>query len=254
MLQAYDFLTLFDRYGCVLQMGGSDQWGNITAGCDLIRKLRGGRAYGLVLPLVTTASGVKFGKTEAGTVWLDERRTSAFRFYQFWLNTDDRDVAGYLRHFTFFNETEVGEIEAALALAPEGREAQRTLAREVTRLVHGDEAVGRAERASALLFGEGISELAAEEVLAVFDDVPAIEIEAELVAGTGVPLVEVLVAGGIASSKGEAARLIKGGGVYVNNRRVADERGRLVVSQAIEGKVFVVRKGQRQNVVVKIRE
>jgi tyrosyl-tRNA synthetase len=252
LLQAYDFLTLFDRYGCTFQMGGSDQWGNITAGCDLIRKLRGARAHGLVLPLVTTASGVKFGKTEAGTVWLDERRTSAFRFYQFWLNTDDRDVANYLRYFTFMPEPDIVSLDVELARAPEQRQAQRTLAQQVTRLVHGEEALARAERASALLFGEGITELNVDEVLAVFDDVPSIELEAETFTGQGFPLADIMVRTGAAGSKGEAARLIRGGGVYVNNRRIADERARLLADQAISGRLFVVRKGQRQNYVVKL--
>jgi tyrosyl-tRNA synthetase len=252
LLQSYDYLTLFDRYGCTLQMGGSDQWGNITAGCDLIRKLRGARAHGLVLPLVTTASGVKFGKTEAGAVWLDERLTSAFRFYQFWLHTDDRDVANYLRYFTFLTEAEITAIDDELARAPEGRAAQRTLAREVTRLVHGDDAVARAERASALLFGEGITELNVDDVLAVFDDVPSIEIPAAACEGAGMPLADILVKAGAASSKGEAARLVRGGGVYVNNRRVADDRARLTVGQAISGRLFVVRKGQRQNHLVRL--
>ena len=202
LLQAYDFLTLFDRYGCTLQMGGSDQWGNITAGCDLIRKLRGGRAHGLVLPLVTTASGVKFGKTEAGTVWLDARRTSVFRFYQFWLNTDDRDVSTYLRYFTFLTESEIGVLDEEVARAPETRAAQRVLAREVTRLVHGNEAVVRAERASGLLFGEGITDLNVDEVLAVFEDVPSIEADAAACAGEGVALAEILVRLGAATSKG----------------------------------------------------
>ena len=252
MLQAYDYLTLFDRYGCTLQMGGSDQWGNITAGCDLIRKLRGARAHGLVLPLVTTASGVKFGKTEAGAVWLDERLTSAFRFYQFWLHTDDRDVSNYLRYFTFLTEDEIAAVDDELARAPEGRAAQRTLACEVTRLVHGDQAVVRAERASALLFGEGITELNVDDVLAVFDDVPSIEVEAAAFAGEGVPLADIMVKAGAASSKGEAARLVRGGGVYVNNRRVADERARLTAGQAIAGRLFVLRKGQRQNHLVRL--
>ena len=252
MLQAYDYLTLFDRYGCTLQMGGSDQWGNITAGCDLIRKLRGARAHGLVLPLVTTASGVKFGKTEAGAVWLDERLTSAFRFYQFWLHTDDRDVSDYLRYFTFLTEDEITAVDDELARAPEGRAAQRTLAREVTRLVHGDQAVARAERASALLFGEGITELNVDDVLAVFDDVPSIEMEAAAFAGEGAPLADIMVKAGAASSKGEAARLVRGGGVYVNNRRVADERARLTAAQAISGRLFVLRKGQRQNHLVRL--
>src|SRR4051812_29780540 len=137
LLQARDFLQLFERYGCTLQMGGSDQWGNITAGIELIRKVDGRKAHGLVTPLVTTASGAKFGKTEAGAIWLDPQRTSPFRFFQFWLNTDDRDVISYLKYFTFVERDAIVELEAATAAAPAQREAQRVLAREVTGLVHG---------------------------------------------------------------------------------------------------------------------
>ena len=146
-------------------MGGSDQWGNITAGIDLIRKLRAKKAHGLVWPLMTTASGVKFGKTEAGAIWLDPARTSPFRFYQFWLNTDDRDVVAYLKFFTFLERAAIEELEAATKSAPEKREAQRVLAREVTGLVHGVEQVARAEHASAVLFGEDIATLDADDVL-----------------------------------------------------------------------------------------
>ena len=253
MLQAYDFLTLYDRYGCTLQLGGSDQWGNITAGCDLIRKLRGGRAHGLVLPLVTTASGIKFGKTEAGTIWLDESRTSPFRFYQFWLNADDRDVIPYMKYFTFMTPAEIGEIEADLARAPEQRRAQRTLARRVTSLVHGEAAMTRAERASELLFREQISELTADEVLDVFEDVPSKELTDDRFRSEGVPVVELLSSTGLASSKSEATRLIRSGGVYVNNQRVTEERTRLTREDAIDHQVFVLRKGQRQQYLVKLK-
>jgi len=252
MLQSYDFLTLYDRYGCTLQMGGSDQWGNITAGCDLVRKLRGAKAHGIVMPLVTTASGVKFGKTEAGAVWLDPARTSPFRFYQFWVNTDDRDTAAYLKSFTFLDREAIGALEAELARAPETREAQRVLAREVTRTIHGQGAVERAERASALLFGERIAELDADEIIAVFDDVPSTSVRREQLDGGGLANTEVLVAAALASSKGEAARLVKGGGIYVNNRRVTDERGRITMQDAISGRVIVLRKGARQYHLVRV--
>ena len=254
MLQSYDYLMLFDRHRCTLQLGGSDQWGNITAGCDLIRKLRSARAHGLVMPLVTSAGGVKFGKTEAGTVWLDAARTSAFRFYQFWLNTDDRDVAAYVRFFTFLSQPEIGELEAAVASRPESREAQRVLAREATRLVHGDEAWRRAEHASGLLFGEGISQLNVEDVFSVFDDVPSTEVARERLAGEGLSLVELLAATKLASSRSEATRLIRSGGVYVNNRRISDERARLTPDHAIGGRLFVLRKGQKQQHLVKLVE
>ena len=252
LMQAYDFLTLFDRYGCTVQMGGSDQWGNIVAGADLIRKLRAGKAHGLVVPLVTTASGVKFGKTEAGAVWLDPALTSDFRFYQFWLNTDDRDAVKYLKFFTFLDEGRVGELSAELASAPEKRVAQRELAREVTLLVRGAEAVARAEHASAILFGGSLANARADEVLDVFADVPSTEIDAGRLAQPGLAIAELLALTGLAASKGEAARAIKGGGIYLNDGRVTDERGRLTLDQAIDGRLFVLRKGQRNRHVVKV--
>jgi tyrosyl-tRNA synthetase len=253
MLQSYDFLELFDRFGCTLQMGGTDQWGNITAGCDLIRRLRSAKAHGLVMPLVTTASGVKFGKTEAGAVWLDPGLTSPFRFYQFWLNTDDRDAVRYLKFFTFLDQAEIAALEAALAAAPEKREAQRVLARDVTRTIHGQDAVDRAEHASGLLFGERIAELDVDDVLAVFNDVPSTEIAVSAFAGEGMAIADLLVATKVAASKGEAMRLVRGGGVYVNNRRVADERARFTVEQAIAGRVFVTRKGAKHYHLVRLQ-
>jgi len=253
MLQSYDFLTLFDRYHCTLQMGGSDQWGNITAGCDLVRRLRAGKAHGLVMPLVTTSSGVKFGKTEAGAVWLDPALTSPFRFYQFWVNTDDRDAVRYLKFFTFLTRDEIEALDAEMGTAPEKRTAQRALARAVTAIIHGQEAVERAEHASGLLFGERISELDVDDIIAVFDDVPSTEVGIERLAGEGMAIADILVATTLASSKGEAMRLVKGGGVYVNNRRVADERARFTVDQAIAGRVFVLRKGGRQYHLLRVR-
>ena len=252
LLQAYDFLMLYDRFNCQVQLGGSDQWGNITAGMDLIRRVRGAKAYGLVLPLLMTAAGTKFGKTEAGSVWLDPQLTSPFRFYQFWLNTDDGDVVRHLRFFTFLDAERTGALQDATERAPEHREAQRTLALEVTTLVHGSEQALRAEHASSVLFGEDIATLPADDVLAVFDDVPSSTVSPETLAGDGVSVVEVLVASGLAASKGEALRLIRGGGVYVNNRRITDERARLRSADAIDGRLFVLRKGAKQNHVVKI--
>jgi tyrosyl-tRNA synthetase len=252
LLQARDFVELFDRYGCTLQMGGSDQWGNITAGIDLIRKLRGAKAHGLVTPLVTTASGAKFGKTESGTIWLDPARTPPFRFYQFWLNTDDRDVVRYLQFFTFLDRAAIGALEEATARAPERREAQRVLAREVTALVHGRDHVARAEHASAVLFSEDITTLAAEDVLAVFDDVPSTELPAAQFAGDGVALVDLVARVQLVPSKSEARRLVQSGGVYVNNRRASDVQLKLTGDQAIDGRVFVLRKGAKQNHVIRL--
>ena len=252
LLQAYDFLKLFDECNCMLQVGGSDQWGNIVAGIDLIRRVRGGKAHGLVIPLITTASGTKFGKTEAGAVWLDAKLTSPFRFYQFWLNTDDGDAGKYLRYFTFLDRSSIEQLEEATRTAPEQREAQRVLAREVTRMVHGDEHVVRAERASGVLFGEDFSTLPADDVLSVFEDVPSSTVAADTLSGDGVAVVDLLASSGLTASKGEATRLIRGGGVYVNNRRITDERARLSSADAIDGRLFVLRKGAKHNHVVKI--
>lgn len=252
LLQSYDFLQLFDRFACTLQIGGSDQWGNITAGIDLIRKLRAQKTHGLVMPLVTTAAGVKFGKTEAGAVWLDPKRTSPFAFYQFWLNTDDRDAVRYLKSFTFLAQEVIAELERTVAEAPAAREAQRVLAREVTMLVHGAEQLARAEHASSVLFGEDITELAPEDVLAVFADVPSTELSIDEFKGDGLGVVDLVARARLAPSKGEARRLVQGGGVYVNNRRVTDVQARVVEAQAIGGRVLVLRKGARQHHVVKI--
>jgi tyrosyl-tRNA synthetase len=250
VLQAYDFLQLFDRYGCTLQMGGSDQWGNITAGTDLIRRVRAQKAHGLVWPLMQTASGVKFGKTEAGAVWLDPNRTSPFRFYQFWLNTDDRDVVRYLKCFTFLTREQIDEGARAVGTAPERRDAQRTLAREVTTLVHGEEQLRRAERAGEVLFSEEIANAEVEDVLMVFEDAPSSEVS---LPQEGMPLADMLAMVKLTSSKSEATRLVKSGGVYVNNVRATDERRRLTSADAIRGELFILRKGRKDHHIVKLR-
>jgi tyrosyl-tRNA synthetase len=250
LLMAYDYVVLFDRFNCTLQMGGSDQWGNITAGMDLIRRLRGGKAHGIVSPLVTTSAGTKFGKSEVGTVWLDPNLTSPFRFYQFWLNVDDRDVVRYLKFFTFKTREAIDELARASTEQPERREAQRALARTVTAMVHGDDQAGRAERAAALLFGEDLASAALEDVMMVFDDAPSSDV---VMPADGVTVVDLLTATKLAPSKSEAVRLVKGGGVYVNNVRASDERARLTSANAIGGQVFVLRKGRRDQHVVRIK-
>ncbi len=252
LLQAYDFLQLFDRYGCALQIGGSDQWGNITAGIDLIRKRRVYKAHGVVMPLITTASGVKFGKTEAGAVWLDGERTSPFKFYQFWLNTDDRDVVPYLKYFTFLDRDAINGLETAVHASPETRTAQRVLAREVTTLVHGASQVVRAERASSLLFTEDIAMLPLEDVLAVFEDVPSTEVAARDFEPEGIGIVDLIARVGLAPSKSEARRLVQSGGVYINNRRAADPQGRVTRQDAIGGELVVLRKGARETHVIRL--
>jgi tyrosyl-tRNA synthetase len=249
LLMAYDFVVLFDRYKCTLQMGGSDQWGNITAGIDLLRKLRGVKGHGVVWQLMTTSAGVKFGKTEAGAVWLDPALTSPFRFYQFWLNTDDRDIVRYLKFFTFMTREEVEALGRATLEHPERREAQRTLARAVTALVHGEDHVRRSERAAEVLFAGSIADASADDVLMVFEDAPS---TALTLPDEGMPLTDMLVAVKLVPSKSEATRLLKSGGVYVNNVRAADERARLTAAEAIDGRLFVLRKGRKDHHIVKL--
>ncbi len=246
LLQAYDYLVLHDRHQCTVQIGGSDQWGNITAGMDLIRRVRGAKAHGLVLPLVITASGAKFGKTETGTVWLDPERTSPYAFYQFWLNVDDRDAVRYLKYFTFLDRVQIEELAAE---PPENRSAQRELAREITTRVHGIGVVREAEAAAGKLFGGDLRAMSERELLEVFGSVPSVETtwaqEKWLVR-------DFLAATGITASKGEATRLIKGGGIYVNDARVGDEKQALTRGAALLGKFFVVRKGKKDNYLVHI--
>lgn len=249
LLQAYDFLMLHDRYGCTLQVGGSDQWGNIVAGIDLIRRVRAAKAHGLVMPLLTTSSGAKFGKTEGGAVWLDPELTSPYEFYQFWFNADDRDAARYLKFFTFLDEAAVTALESASAKEPEKRHAQRELAREVTRLVHGAVAVQEAEAAAEKLFKGDLSAMSVAELLQIFPNVPSCDLAA-VAAGWLVP--ELLAAAGVASSKSEAVRLVKGGGISLNGRRIADEKERVTREHAIEGRLFVIRKGKKDNFLVRL--
>lgn len=250
LLQAYDFLVLHDRFGCALQIGGSDQWGNITAGIELIRRLRGKKAHGLVMPLVTTAGGTKFGKTEAGTIWLDAALTKPYEFYQFWLNTDDRDVVRYLKCFTFLERRSIVELEASTLARPERRDAQRELAREVTRLVHGPAAVTGAEAATEKLFGDRVGQMSAAELLEVFSDVPSTVVDYQ---PEGWSLVDLAIVAGVTKSRGEATRLIRAGGLYVNDIRAVDERARFDPASAVGGEILLLRKGKKENFLVKIR-
>jgi tyrosyl-tRNA synthetase len=245
MLQAYDFLELSDRYGCNVQMGGSDQWGNIIAGTDLIRRARSRRAHGLVFPLVTNAAGTKFGKTEAGTIWLDPLRTSPYRFYQFWLNADDRDVVPYLKYFTWLGREEIAELERAHEADPGRREAHRRLAREVTSLVHGPTELANAERASDVLFGGALDDVSVDSLRDIFEDVPSTTLTRMALEGDGLGVLDLFSETGLAASKGEARRLVRSGGAFVNNTRVSDENDRVGVGTLIEGSLLVLRKGKR---------
>ncbi len=253
LMQAYDFLVLYDRYDCTVQMGGSDQWGNITAGIDLIRRMRGAKAFGVVFPLLTSATGAKFGKTETGTVWLDPGRTSPFRFYQFWMNTDDQDAIPYLKAFTLLDRDRVKELDVELAERPHERGAQRALAEEVTRAVHGDTGLARAQEATRVLFGGELTGLAADEIADIFSDVPSSELPGEELQGEGVSMVDLLARTEVASSKGDARRSIQGGGVYLNNVRVRDVEQAATLDDALEGRFLVLRKGKKNYHLVRIR-
>jgi tyrosyl-tRNA synthetase len=216
---------------------------------DLIRRVRGGKAHGLVFPLLMTAAGTKFGKTEAGSVWLDARLTSPYEFYQFWFNVDDADAVRYLKFFTFLNQSRIDELDAASRREPEKRHSQRELAREVTRMVHGDVAVTEAEAAAAALFrGDIVTQGTLAQIEQLLANVPSLTIAY----AASWPVVELLASAGVTSSRGEATRLIRGGGIYVNDRRITDEKEQLRADQAIEGEVFVVRKGKKDNFLIRI--
>ncbi len=255
LLQSYDFLHLFNTYNCVVQAGGSDQWGNITAGIELIRRVRGQKAHGIAYPLITRADGSKFGKTASGgSTWLDPERTSPFRFYQFWLNTDDADAINYLKYFTWLAQAEIDELENALLEQPEKREAQRMLAQEMTQMVHGETALAKAEQASSVLFGGDLEGLDAADIQDIFADVPSSEVAAADLAGEGLPVADLLAATDLATSKGDARRSIKGGGVYLNNRRVGDPSQMVSIAETIEGQFLVLRKGRRRYHLVQVKQ
>jgi tyrosyl-tRNA synthetase len=246
LLQAYDFLHLFRTVGCTLQMGGSDQWGNIVAGTDLIRRVENGKAHGLVLPLVTTSAGTKFGKTEAGTVWLDPQRTSERDFYQFWLNTDDRDVIKYLKFFTWLDRAAIETLEGDVASNPAGRTAQRTLAEAVTRTVHGEAALARVQSDAALRFGGAVTAESLQQVE------PVATISAAQIAA-GLATTELVVIAGLAKSKSDAFRVIEQGGVAINDVAVTDPRAPVSIEQALGNRLKVSR-GKRSVVVIEITQ
>jgi tyrosyl-tRNA synthetase len=244
LLQAYDFLYLFDHHQCRLQLGGSDQFGNITMGVELVRKMRGEKAYGLTSPLVLKADGTKFGKTEAGTVWLDARRTSPFAFYQFFLRTEDADIGRHLRFFTFLSHEEISDLDAATAARPAERAAQRALARQVTDLVHGEAERRRAEHAAEALYSEEIFGLDEGTLLEVCAEAPASE-RARQELDAGLSLVQALADSGLVGSRSQARTTIAQGGAYVNNRRESDPERVLGRDDLLLGRYVVLRRGRR---------
>ncbi len=243
LLQAWDFVQLYDRYRCELQLGGSDQWGNISEGVSLIRRMRDGAvAYGVTSPLVTKSDGTKFGKTESGAVWLDPARTSPYEFHQFWMRTPDGDVVSYLRRFTTLEEEEIASLESQVADEPERRAAQKVLADAVTSLVHGEEEARRAAVAAKTLFTSSLGDLDASSLAETVRDVPSTRISrAELERGLGV--VDLAVACGVVSSRGDARRQIAQGAIYLNGERIREDR-MLDSADVLHGRWIVVRRGR----------
>jgi tyrosyl-tRNA synthetase len=252
LLQAFDFFELRKQYNCELQIGGSDQWGNITAGMDLCRKKIGAHVFGLTLPLITNADGSKFGKTVAGAVWLDRKKTSVYRFYQFWIRTDDRDVIKMLKYFTFLTREEIADLERQHTEKPEARAAHKALAKAVTDLIHGPQATAEAIRASEILFGgelTGISEATFNDIVG---EVPTKPIERAKLEGAGASLVELLALSALSPSKGQARKDLESGGIYINNTRETNAQRAVTANDLLFGKHLLLRKGKRNYIVLTV--
>lgn len=252
LLQSYDFAQLYKEENCTLQIGGSDQWGNITAGLEYIRRSREHedeetQAFGLTVPLITKADGTKFGKTAGGAVWLDPKKTSPYEFYQFWINTDDRDVIKFLKYFTFLTLDEIAELEKAVEEAPEKREAQKKLAEEMTKFVHGEAALKQAIHITNVLFTGEIKELSIEEIEQAFKGVPSHTLETSEPIG----LVDLLVNSKISPSKRQAREDITNGAIYVNGERIHDTSRIITPDDAIENQYLIVRRGKKRYFMVR---
>jgi tyrosyl-tRNA synthetase len=245
LLQAWDFVHLSDSLDCRVQIGGSDQWGNITAGIELGRRLRGRELHGITCPLLTKADGTKMGKTAAGAIWLDPRRTSPYRFYQYWINLDDADAGRSLERLTELPLDEVRGLDALRSSNPAARDTQKRLAEELTRLVHGEQGLAAARQATAIFFGAEIGGLDDSMLAEIFADVPSREFPRAVLEGEGLPLVEALEATGLAGTRSQARRTIEQGGAYVNNRRIADTAHRLTVPDLAGTSTLVLRSGKK---------
>ena len=244
ILQAMDFNHLYDNYNCKLQIGGSDQWGNITTGLELIRRTHEEetKAFGFTIPLVTKADGTKFGKTESGAVWLDPKKTSPYEFYQFWINAADADVVKYLKYFTFLSHEEIDALAQSVETEPHLRKAQKTLAEEMTKLIHGEEALDQAIRITQALFSGEIKSLSASEILEGFKDVPSFE-QAK---GEEVGLIDLLVNAKISPSKRQAREDVGNGAIYINGERVTDLQHEMAEGDKIEGQFTIIRRGKKK--------
>jgi tyrosyl-tRNA synthetase len=260
LLQAFDFAHLADKMGCTLQIGGSDQWGNITAGIELTRRLRAhaepvehAHLHGFTFPLVTKADGQKFGKSESGTVWIDAEKTSPYQFYQFFLQTPDSDVIKLIRFFSFKSLEEIARLEEAVKTAPEKREAQQALARELTALVHGEEELARITQASEALFSKDIRTLDLASLKQVFAEAPTVTVGGQEFVDGQISLVDLLVRSGLCPSKGAARKEIQGGGIYLNNERCADAAAFVSREKdTLHGSVIVLRKGKKNYALVQV--
>jgi tyrosyl-tRNA synthetase len=246
LLQAYDFAYLNDKFGCELQVGGSDQWGNITAGIDLARRMRGAQLYGLTWPLLTKSDGSKMGKTESGAVWLSAARTSPYAFYQYWINVDDADAGKCLRFLTELGREEVEALDASRAESPAQRESQKRLAEELTRLIHGEDGLTSAKRATEIFFGAEIGELSDKQLGEIFADVPSRELPRSGLESEGLGVIDALVEAGLAKNKSEARRTIEQGGAYVNNRRIASHEAKLTTNDLASETIMVLRSGKKK--------
>ncbi len=252
LLQAFDFYHLRQKANCEIQVGATDQWGNITAGTDLIRKKCGATAWGLTFPLLTKSDGTKYGKSASGAVWLDSKRTSPYRFYQFFVQAEDADVVKLLKVLTFLSRAEIEELETKHTANPGPREAHKALAREVTRLVHGQAALDAAIKASDILFGAEIGDTSEETFRDVVGEIPTKPLECAKLEGAGTPLIDLLVHAGLAPSKGQARKDIEGGGIYINNVREASIARAVVTSDLLFGKYLLLRKGKRTYTVLSV--
>ena len=250
ILQALDFFHLFQKHCCELQIGGSDQWGNITAGIDLIHRKHNKQSYGLTLPLITNADGTKFGKTESGAVWLDLDRTSIYQFYQFWVRVDDRDIIRYLKYFTFLSQEKIEQLAKQHEAEPQARIAHKALAQEVTRLVHGEKATTEAIHASEILFGGGLDGITEATFCEIAREVPTCEFATDRFSGEGIWVPEILHEAGLAQSRGQARKDVKGGGVYVNSKRIDNEQQKINSEDLIFDKYILLRRGKRNYALV----
>lgn len=257
LIQGYDFVHLYRNYGCKLQMGGSDQWGNITTGSEMIRRMDGAEAFALTAPLVKKADGTKFGKSEGGNVWLDPKKTSPYRFYQFWLNVADEDAGRYIRIYTFMPKEEIEQLEAEHLANPHLRLLQKRLAEEVTRMVHGQNELDMAIAASGILFGQGTTEtlrsLPEETLLSVLEGIPQHDLDPELIK-SGIDAVTLLSdATGIFPSRGEARKMIQGGGVSINKEKISNENDSYNLNSLLNNKYLLAQKGKKQYFLIRLK-